>query len=64
MKNEKCEFFPATTADPVGKYTQPRPYAQPTPGTGYPNAIANTQTERIRGTKNASRGFGHSKKMG
>lgn len=64
MSTDKFDFFPATTADPVGKYTQTRPYTQPTPNTGYPNAVANTQVERTRGTKNTSRGFGHSKKMG
>lgn len=31
---------------------------------GYPNKIANTQTERTRGCKNTTRGYGHSKKMG
>lgn len=31
---------------------------------GYPNNVANTQTERTRGTKNTTRGNSHSKKMG
>ena len=31
---------------------------------GYPNNVANTQTERTRGCKNTTRGYGHSKKMG
>jgi hypothetical protein len=31
---------------------------------GYPNNIANTQTERTRGTRTATKGTGHSKKMG
>ena len=31
---------------------------------GYPNNIANTQTERTRGTPIATRGHSHSKKMG
>lgn len=31
---------------------------------GYPNKVANTQTERTRGCKNTTRGYGHSKKMG
>lgn len=64
MNTDKFTFFPGTTPDPVGKYTQPKGYSQPTPGTGYPNAVPNTQTQRTRGTKNTTRGFGHSKKMG
>jgi hypothetical protein len=31
---------------------------------GYPNNVANTQTERMRGCKNTTRGCGHSTKMG
>jgi hypothetical protein len=31
---------------------------------GYPNNIANTQTEKTRGTGAATKGTGHSKKMG
>jgi hypothetical protein len=31
---------------------------------GYPNNIPNTQTERTRGTRAQTKGFGHSKKMG
>lgn len=63
MDTDKFEYFPVNTP-PVGKYIQPKEYTQPTPGTGYPNATSNTQTERTRGTKNTARGFGHSKKMG
>lgn len=44
-------------------YRKPKPV--PVPNTaGYPNKVANTQTERTRGCKNTSRGYGHSKKMG
>lgn len=64
MNSDKFSYFPADTKDPCEKYVQPKDYSQPTPNTGYPNAIANTQTQRTRGTKNTSRGFGHSKKMG
>ena len=64
MNTDKFEYFPAETADPCGKYVQPKPYTQPTPNTGYPNAISNTQTQRTRSTKNTSKGFGHSTKMG
>lgn len=31
---------------------------------GYPNAIPNTQTTKTRGTGAATKGTGHSKKMG
>jgi hypothetical protein len=31
---------------------------------GYPNNVANTQTQKTRGTGAATRGTGHSKKMG
>ena len=31
---------------------------------GYPNKIANTQTQKTRGTGAATKGTGHSKKMG
>ncbi len=63
MDTDKFEYC-SLTGDPIGKYAQPKPYTKPTPSTGYPNAIANTQTQRTRGTKNTERGFGHSKKMG
>lgn len=27
--NDKFDFFPATTANPIGKYTQPKPNTNP-----------------------------------
>ena len=48
----------------IGKYGQPKTYSVPMGNNGYPNKIANTQTERTRGCKNTTRGYGHSKKMG
>lgn len=43
----------------------PKVYTQADLGNnGYPNKVANTQTERTRGCKNTTRGYGHSKKMG
>ena len=48
----------------IGKYGQPKPYSAPMGNNGYPNKVANTQTERTRGYKNTTRGYGHSKKMG
>lgn len=48
----------------IGKYKQPQAYTDPMGNNGYPNKVANTQTERTRGCKNTTRGYGHSKKMG
>jgi hypothetical protein len=31
---------------------------------GYPNKVANTQTQKMRGAGAATKGTGHSKKMG
>lgn len=42
----------------------PKPVPVGKNNAGYPNNIANTQTERTRGCKNTTRGYGHSKKMG
>jgi hypothetical protein len=42
----------------------PKVYSVPMGNNGYPNKVANTQTERTRGCKNTTRGYGHSKKMG
>jgi hypothetical protein len=39
-------------------------YTVDTGNNGYPNKVANTQTMRIRGTKLATKGYGHSTKMG
>lgn len=48
----------------IGKYGQIKTYSDPMGNNGYPNNVANTQTERTRGCKNTTRGYGHSKKMG
>jgi hypothetical protein len=62
--NDKWSFFPAETADPVGKYTQPKEYTDTMGENGYPNAVANTQTMKTRGTGAATKGTNNSKKMG
>ena len=53
---------------PASVYAQPHNMSGGTAislgNNGYPNKIANTQTERTRGCKNTTRGYGHSKKMG
>ena len=48
----------------IGKYGSPKPYNDPTGNNGYPNKVANTQTQKTRGTGAATKGTGHSKKMG
>lgn len=58
---DKFEYFPAETADPIGKYKQPVEYTQDYAGNGYPNNIANTQTQKKRGTGAATKGTGYSK---
>lgn len=50
--NDRTEQYGKTKKVPVPKTS------------GYPNNVANTQTERTRGCKNTTRGYGHSKKMG
>lgn len=63
-KNDKWDYFPAETSDPIGKYTQPKEYTDTMGKNGYPNAVPNTQTMRTRGTKNTTRGNSNSTKMG
>lgn len=41
----------------------PKKLAVPS-GNGYPNNIKNTQTQKTRGTGAATKGTGHSSKMG
>jgi hypothetical protein len=45
-------------------YRKPKTYTQDYGNNGYPNAVANTQTQKIRGTGAATQGTKHSKKMG
>ncbi len=45
-------------------YRKPKPYTAPMGNNGYPNKVANTQTQKTRGTGAAERGDKHSKKMG
>ena len=47
----------------TGKFKQPQPVPVPDVN-GYPNNVANTQTQKTRGTGAATKGTGHSKKMG
>lgn len=51
--NEKTEYGPT-----------PKTYSVDMGNNGYPNNVANTQTQKTRGTGAATKGTGHSKKMG
>jgi hypothetical protein len=46
------------------QYGKIKTYSVADLGNGYPNKIANTQTQKTRGTGAATKGTGHSKKMG
>lgn len=50
--------------DRTEKYGSPKPVNNPLGNNGYPNKVANTQTQKTRGTGAATKGTGHSKKMG
>jgi hypothetical protein len=54
-KNDKWKFFPADTANPIGKYTQPRPNTNSTGENGYPDK-AKTSGIKIYGTGAATKG--------
>ena len=45
-------------------YGKVKPYKGDLGNNGYPNKVANTQTQKTRGTGAATKGTGHSKKMG
>jgi hypothetical protein len=45
-------------------YKQPQTYKGDLGNNGYPNAVANTQTQKTRGTGAATKGNKHSAKMG
>ena len=61
---DKFNFFPAETKDPCNKYAQTKVYTGDTGNNGYPNAIANTQTVKTRGTGAATKGTNSSSKLG
>ena len=65
--NDKFDYFPGDTKNPENKYKQPRDYTSDMgkkADVGYPNSVANTQTQIIRGSGAAQRGNKHSTKMG
>lgn len=48
--NDKFEYFPVETADPIGKYKQPRPNTNDTGKNGYPDK-AKSSGIQVRGGK-------------
>ena len=54
-------FVPGDTANPCEKYTQPKPYSVDLKNSSYPNNVANTQTEKTRGTGAATKGKSHAR---
>lgn len=48
----------------IGKFANPKPYSGSLGQNGYPNKVASTQTQKIRGTGAATKGTKASKKMG
>ena len=65
MANSDKWSYLSASANPLpSRRQQPMDYTVPMDNTGYPNKVANTQTMRIRGTKLATKGYGHSTKMG
>lgn len=64
-ENEGWPFLGAGENPLPSRAKQPMSYTQADLGNnGYPNAVANTQTLRTRGTKNTTRGNSSSTKMG
>ncbi|NBW16616.1 MAG: hypothetical protein EBR82_52425 [Caulobacteraceae bacterium] len=66
-QNDKFDYFPGDTKDPMNKYVQPKNYTSDMgekADIGYPNNIANTQTMKTRGTGAAQRGNKNTTKMG
>ena len=65
MANSDKWSYLSISANPLpSRSQQPKDYTANVDNTGYPNKIANTQTQKIRGTGAATKGTGHSKKMG
>ena len=55
-KNDKFEFFSVDTANPIGKYKQPKPNTNALPpGAGYPDEAKSTGI-KIYGTGAATKG--------
>lgn len=50
--------------DRTEQYGKTKTYSVDMGKNGYPNKVANTQTQKTRGTGAATKGTGHSKKMG
>ena len=61
---DSFKYLPVTANPLPGRRAQPVTYTAPTPNTGYPNKIANTQKVKTRGTGAATKATKHSTKMG
>ena len=58
------KLYNSITENPLpSRRKQPSPMTVPEVG-GYPNKVANTQTMKMRGAGAATKGTGHSTKMG
>jgi hypothetical protein len=65
MDTDKFTYFPGTADALPSRANQPVKYTQADMGkNGYPNSVPNTQKQKARGTGAATKGTGHSKKMG
>lgn len=54
--NDKFEYFDAGTADPIGKYKQPKPNTNPTGKNGYPETDVKSDGMQQRGAGAATKG--------
>lgn len=55
--NDKFDFFPVETKDPINKYKQPRPNTNVLPeGSGYPEKDVKTSGIQVRGGKAQTKG--------
>jgi hypothetical protein len=55
--SDTFKYFPADTANPIGKYTQPRVNTKPLPeGAGYPQTGMKTSGIQVRGGKAQTKG--------
>lgn len=59
MNSDKFNYFPAETADPIGKYTQPKEYSVDMGGkenVGYPSGVGITPKTIVRGCGACTKG--------
>lgn len=61
---DKFSFFSPSENPLPSRSKQPVTYTGNTGNNGYPNNVANTQTQKTRGAGAATKGNSHSTKMG